>query len=95
VAQFVQAGLDRCAVQPPFCILAFRFAGYRPLEADFDSKFLGSRRVSNYLCDHSCEPRIMGAKDPLDFGPGIIGLGSNNGVTECVHVAMSPLNGIL
>jgi hypothetical protein len=37
----------------------------------------------------------MGTKNPLDIRPGIVGFGPNNGLTECIHVDMSPLDGIL
>jgi hypothetical protein len=95
VPQFVQAGLDRSPIQPAFRILAVRLAGHGPLETNFDSELLGSRRVPYYLRDHAGETRVMGTKDPLDIRPGIVGFGSNNGFTECVHVAMSPPDDIL
>jgi hypothetical protein len=93
--ELVQAGVDRSPIQPAFRILTFGFAARRPLQADFDGEFLGSRRVPDYLRDHAGKARVMSTKDPLDIRPAIVGFGSNNGFTECVHVAMSPPDGVL
>jgi hypothetical protein len=87
--------LDCSPIQPAFGVLTFGLAADRPLETDFDGEFLCSRRVSDYLRDHAGEARVMGTKDPFDIRPGIVGFSSSDGLTECVHVAMSPLDGVL
>jgi hypothetical protein len=95
VSQLVQAGLDRSPIQPALGFLTFSLLGSGPSQTDLNRKFLGSRRITDYLCDHPAEARVMGSKDLLDFQPPIAGFGSGDGFKECIHVAMSPPEPIL
>ena len=93
--QLVETGLDRSAIKPALGIFTIGFSVHRPFQADFDGQFLSARRVPNYLRDYSSEARVMSTKNPLDIRPGIVGFGSNNVFTDCVHADMSPLGPIL
>jgi hypothetical protein len=82
VPQFVQAGLGRSPIQPALRMLTSGLSADRSPQAHLNGEFLRSRWVQDYFGDDTGQARIMGAKDPFDIQPGVVGICSNNGFTD-------------